>query len=322
MSDNPSLIGLFVWGYDDADCYLWQTTGPMGRHGRLRFLQRELDVDHVLCLTLPSSRRSEPNVSYLQKRLLKLRGKAHYRREKTAMRFGFLQKDPSEITLLVYEPESAFGDEWYDAAHRMCGQVYGPDPRCTHQIRLPATWSFAESASALLAESPPQIEDKPMDLVCVTSGTRTYPGHTDRLEFIARLRDVGVPLDLFGRGLDPKLGSSGSVNSKATPLRAAKLTLAIENDASGEHYVSEKLWDPLLCWSLPLYYGSTAADSMIPTDSFIRLPDLGEAGVQAVRDALANPGLWAQRVEAIAEARKRILGEHNLMNWAERVMPV
>jgi hypothetical protein len=93
-------------------------------------------------------------------------------------------------------------------------------------------------------------------------------------------------MSIYGRGVPDDLKPIGPVADKAEVLRRAHLTLAIENWWTDELYVSEKLWDPLLCWSLPLYFGSRAADAMIPTDSFVRLPDLGDAGVETVRSAL------------------------------------
>jgi hypothetical protein len=82
--------------------------------------------------------------------------------------------------------------------------------------------------------------------------------------------------------------------------------------------VTEKLWDALLCWCLPIYYGSGAAEKMIPEDAIVRLPDLGEGGLDVVRKALADPGLWERRLPAIAEARRRALGDLRLVSWIER----
>ncbi len=101
-------------------------------------------------------------------------------------------------------------------------------------------------------------------------------------------------------------------------LRPARFVLALENYARGDCYVTEKMWDPLLSWSLPLYFGSRAADRVIPTEAFVRLPDLADAGVACVRGALAHPEWWDDRLDAMAEARRRILGELRMVEWIRR----
>ncbi|MEM8806901.1 MAG: glycosyltransferase family 10, partial [Cyanobacteria bacterium P01_G01_bin.38] len=91
--------------------------------------------------------------------------------------------------------------------------------------------------------------------------------------------------------------------------------LAIENYADNQWYVSEKLWDALLAWCLPIYYGGVAADQLLPKGSFLRLPSLDEKGVQYIREVIASPDLWHERRDAIAEARQVILHKLNLLNW-------
>jgi hypothetical protein len=202
--------------------------------------------------------------------------------------------------------------------------VYAPDDRATHPFVLPSTWSFPERAGVLRDESPPDEagDDRPIPLVCVTSGKSLWRGHDARLDFLRRLRDEGIPFELFGRSLPADLNPRGPLQSKASVLRAARLTLAIENADEGERYVTEKLWDPLICWSLPLYFGSRAADRVAPEGSFIRVPDFADAGVAAVREAIANPGLRRERLGAIRAARRAALGPLRLVEWLDAVTRV
>jgi hypothetical protein len=85
--------------------------------------------------------------------------------------------------------------------------------------------------------------------------------------------------------------------------------LAIENYADNEWYASEKLWDPLLAWCLPIYYGGSAADRLLPAGSFLRLPSLDQAGIDYIREVTATPDAWLAAQDAIAEARQVILHE-------------
>ncbi|TAF59142.1 MAG: glycosyltransferase, partial [Oscillatoriales cyanobacterium] len=80
-------------------------------------------------------------------------------------------------------------------------------------------------------------------------------------------------------------------------------------------YVSEKLWDALLAWNLPIYYGGSAADKLLPAGSFLRLPSLDEKGVEFIKEVIATPDCWHEARDKIAEARQIILHELNLLNW-------
>jgi hypothetical protein len=91
--------------------------------------------------------------------------------------------------------------------------------------------------------------------------------------------------------------------------------LAIENYAENDWYVSEKLWDSLLSWCLPIYYGGSAADKLLPSGSFLRLPSLDEKGLAYIQDVIATPDAWYEAKDAIAEARQIILHKLNLLNW-------
>ena len=88
-----------------------------------------------------------------------------------------------------------------------------------------------------------------------------------------------------------------------------------KNYAGNSWYVSEKLWDSLLAWCLPIYYGGSAADKLLPPGSFLRLPSLDEKGIAYIKEVIATPDAWFEAKEAIAEARQIILHKLNLLNW-------
>lgn len=304
-------IGVFQWRQDWADLWVSQCDGPFGRHRDVELRPFDARADHVLLIGPPVSPSGHPRLPYLQKKRAKLAGR--YDAERLRHAVGLLGRSRDDLTMLVYEPACAFTDAWFETARELCSRVYAPDARGTHPTRLPATWSFPDRLGALRDEPP--APDRPIDLACITSGKRLWPGHDERLDFLRAVRAAGVPMDLFGRALPSDLAPRGPVLSKATVYRAARFALVLENDTAGDLYVTEKLWDALICWTLPIYYGSGAADHVAPAGSFIRLPDLGPAGLECVREALANPGLWDERRDAIAEARRRALHELNLVEW-------
>ncbi|MBD0270052.1 MAG: glycosyltransferase, partial [Cyanobacteria bacterium Co-bin8] len=136
-----------------------------------------------------------------------------------------------------------------------------------------------------------------------------------RLDFLQQLQAHEVEFDLYGRDLPDWATTSGSVGNKWNVMAPYYYNLAIENYAENDWYASEKLWDALLAWCLPIYYGGGAADKLLPPGSFLRLPSLDEKGLQYIQAVTATPDAWYEARSAIAEARQIILHQLNLLNW-------
>jgi hypothetical protein len=306
-------VGVFVLGRAKADQFWNQCDEPYGRHRGLVLRANDADADHVLCVGTPVPPGRRARLPWWSRWPKSRRSAARLARtEEVWDRAGL---DPARTDVLHYEPPTNVTDADYAVARRRASRVFGPDARATHPLVLPATWMADGTLAELRDEAPPA---KPVCLATVTSGKAWLDGHRARLGFLDALRRAGVPFELFGSDLPPPLRGRGPVASKSQVLRPARFALAIENYAEGDLYVTEKLWDPLLCWSLPLYFGSRAADRLVPPESFVRLPDLGAGGVDAVRAAVARPSLWEERLDAVAEARRRALGDLRLVEWIRR----
>jgi hypothetical protein len=106
-----------------------------------------------------------------------------------------------------------------------------------------------------------------------------------------------------GRGFEP-------VSDKAEAIAPHRYHLVLENNDLGCFW-TEKLADPFLGWSLPLFAGARAALDDFPEGSMIYL-DLKDpaACIDQVERILAeNP--YESRLPAIAAAREKLLHEHN-----------
>lgn len=300
--------------------YLWnQCDGALGRHGDLQLVRWGRDADRVFVMNWPSPPGGARRAIGWRRHLWKL-----FRKPTAPLRarygYRWLAREPGDVDVMLYEPPEII-PEWLMAlSKRHAGRVFSPDARATHPIALPAMWTVPYGVKMLASIAPRTIE-KPVGVVAISSGAppgkSLIAGHHARLDFYERLHRAGVGLELFGRGLPARTGGRGPVQDKSSVLWPARLALVIENSV-GEGYVTEKLWDALACWCLPVYFGSAAADAMIPPEAMVRLPDLGERGVETLREALADEGLWARRLEAIAEARRRMLGELRLVEWLTR----
>lgn len=66
---------------------------------------------------------------------------------------------------------------------------------------------------------------------------------------------------------------------------------------------------------MPIYYGGGAAEKLLPSGSFLKLPSLDEKGMAYIKEVTANADAWHEAKEAIAEARQIILHKLNLLEW-------
>lgn len=311
-------LGVFHELHLSAD-FLWnQCDGPLGRSGGVAVRSGDRGAEHALVINWPVPPGGSRRAGGWKRHLYKAGG-----RSTTPLRIqsGYLWLNrPRETTwALLYEPPPLITDCMLESALEHCSRVYAPDPRATHPITLPSMWTFEDDLQALRTQPPPL---KTVPLAAVSSGKPSgkllIPGHEARLSFFHRAKEAGLPLEVFGRGMPASLSPRGPVASKASVLRPARLALVIENYTEGEQYVTEKLWDALVCWCLPVYFGSRAADTMIPSDAILRLPDLGDNGLRVLRDAVSSPTLWEDRLPAIAEARKLAMGRLRMVEWVKR----
>ncbi|MCV3213564.1 glycosyltransferase family 10 [Plectonema radiosum NIES-515] len=205
----------------------------------------------------------------------------------------------------------------YENASKYCGYVSGPDDFAPIPEYMPAIWYHANSFREL-NEMPPPEKVRPCSWI--TSGIDRTANHQQRLNFLKMLRQSGLVFDLYGRDLPNWAEGNGKVNNKWHCMAPYYYNLAIENYADNNWYVSEKLWDSILAWCLPIYYGGSAADKLLPPGSFLRLPSIDEKGLAYIQEVTSTPDAWYAAKEAIAEARQIILHKLNLLNWLDNAV--
>jgi hypothetical protein len=200
----------------------------------------------------------------------------------------------------------------YQVASQYCGYISGPDKFAPIPEYMPAIWYLRSSFEELNTGKVPEKQK-----ICswITSGISRTENHRKRLAFLRLLQENNLEFDLYGRDLPDWSNSLGMVENKSNAIAPYYYNLAIENYAENDLYVSEKLWDSLLGWCLPIYYGGEAADKLLPKGSFLRLPSLDEKGLAYIQDVTSSLDAWYEAKEKIAEARQIILHELNLLQW-------
>jgi Glycosyltransferase family 10 (fucosyltransferase) C-term len=199
----------------------------------------------------------------------------------------------------------------YNQAKPYANYIFGPDDDAPQPDYMPAIWYLSNSFDDL-NQLPPPVKQKSCSWI--TSGIDRTANHRDRLAFLKLIHESETDCDFYGRGL-PDWARAGSINNKWYGMAPYYYNLAIENYADNNWYVSEKLWDSLLSWCLPIYYGGAAADKLLPPGSFLRLPSMDEKGLKYIQEVTATPDAWYEAQDAIAEARQIILHQLNLVSW-------
>lgn len=140
----------------------------------------------------------------------------------------------------------------------------------------------------------------------VTSNKAHTEFHKKRLVFLDIIKQkIPDHIELYGRGFK-------SVDDKKDALLDHKYHIALEN-SGGKFTWTEKLADPLLCWTFPFYHGCDNLEDDIPAGAFdyidIENPD---QVINQMMDAVKND-LWTKRKKHMSKARDIIFSDFNIM---------
>lgn len=128
-------------------------------------------------------------------------------------------------------------------------------------------------------------------LICsIVSALHQIPGHHPRREFLENFSKANPQFDMYGRF--HKLATQipayrGPSTSKWKALSRYKYNLVIEN-ANEDYYISEKVFDALICGCMPIYYGSKKIFEILPKEWFYYLPTLDTSEIEKVNAFIAT----------------------------------
>lgn len=154
-----------------------------------------------------------------------------------------------------------------------------------------------------LVELPGVPKERDLSVIC--SAQSATPGHQQRLRFVTALKEhFQDRLDWFGNGIQ-------SIPTKWDGLAPYRYSIAIENHMA-INVITEKLWDPLLAYTLPLYAGAPNARELLPEFSLVELNIADLNGSIETIESLLSENLYESRIDAIRQARAEILGPLNV----------
>lgn len=208
-----------------------------------------------------------------------------------------------ESWLLSLEPPARMR-RWERSSYRYFDRVLTTWPDLPDRCQPCVNWFPDMNYDQFHAQQPPQ---KHHNLSWVTSNNADLHGHKLRHRFISELKTSGVEFDLYGRGFT-------AIADKADGLLPYKYSLAIENFQIADYW-TEKIADPLLCWSIPFYWGAPNIDSYFPAGSYIAIdPRKPEWSLQKINEIL-DSDYYEKHLPLLAEARKLVLERYQLLPY-------
>lgn len=172
-------------------------------------------------------------------------------------------------------------------------------------------WHYKKSYDEIKAAQPP-IKTELISTLC-SSKQMPYTAHAQRYSFTQRLKREISELEVFGRGVR-------FIANKADAIDPYKFHLTIENHIA-EHHWTEKLADAFLGYTVPIYCGCTNVYDYFPEDSLLHI-DINDfdGSLRAIKTLLSTEGEYERRLDAVKEARRRVLDEYNLPAMISRII--
>jgi hypothetical protein len=136
-------------------------------------------------------------------------------------------------------------------------------------------------------------------------------GHIHRIDFLQFLESKGdIALDIFNQdnihGFANYRGKVSPSIDKSKGIVPYKYYFMAENNYE-PNFITEKLWEPILCETLVFYYGCPNANQYIDERAYVQLDMYDfEKSYQTIKQAIAEDW-WSQRIDYIRAEKKKIL---------------
>lgn len=148
--------------------------------------------------------------------------------------------------------------------------------------------NFHHWATAKVLNSFNRAERK-KQIFALTSGLSGIPGNALRKKFIERLSKSNNQFDFYGRFSRDAFSLKnyrGLCSLKYRLLASYKYNLILENSPMEEGYITEKIFDALICGCMPVFHGTDKIFELIPAKWFYYLPSLDDSEVEKLNNFL------------------------------------
>jgi len=165
-------------------------------------------------------------------------------------------------------------------------------------------WYYGKDYDTIISVTHP-TKTKKISTVC-SNKRQGHTIHRRRYDFTKVMEERTPELERFGRGFT-------WLETKADGLDDYEFHVAIEN-----HYApnvwTEKLADAFLGFTVPIYYGCPNVYDYFPKESLIQIDIFDtEGSIAKIKEIIATEGEYERRLDAVKEARRRVIEEYNLL---------
>lgn len=223
---------------------------------------------------------------------------------------------------LAYEPIYFLGmnDEFIVYAqkyigHYFIGDLYGlPSPFIEGYSFLtydPPSWiKYINDSEKLNISMNKIMEKKTKRMSIMVSHKKIAPGHIYRHKLVEQILNTNLPIDIYGNGCvyynlinDPRIKGGFAPDEMCKMYKEYQFHIAIENFQSSS-YVSEKIINPLLYGTTPLYLGCINVDSYLPNENIIKLTYDIEEDMKLIQDIIENPNKYLKQIDVLDIEKK------------------
>lgn len=193
-------------------------------------------------------------------------------------------------------------------------------------------WWLKYDYDYLMSLKPP---NKTKKLCAIVSNAESHEYHKARKAWLRRFTDLLMDekkskedFNLYGRIIPDTentkyfyhgpLGSSdsrGAASSGGNDHMSGKEEILIEHkyivefDAVGDNYFSERVFDDMLLWCLPIYWGGRGLHKYLPKHSFANF-NIDGSGLDVAM--LSNTNFYEENLDCLSKARQILLNELQL----------
>jgi hypothetical protein len=194
---------------------------------------------------------------------------------------------------LAFEPPFFLGlsNQFIDYAKKNIGKYFIGD-----KYLLPEP--FVEHYGYMWHMPPLTYVPKKTKLISITfSEKQQTDGHKYRHKLVQQILRTKLPIDIYGRGCRYYSGDQRIKGEfqELEPYESYSFTICIENQRTS-HYFSEKITNPLLCGTIPIYLGCNNIDTYFP-EMIIHLTSFLSTDMNIIQTIVENPDKFMNKID-------------------------
>jgi len=235
--------------------------------------------------------------------------------------------EPSKTIIFHMEPWCGSQDQSWGV--KTWGEWATPDPSKFLQVRShdnyintgfwQVSWTYSDFKTKVIEKS----LDLGNTISSVCSSKYFDPGHIKRIDFLKFLEAKNIQIDIYNsdntHNFKSYKGRADPSIDKEKGIIPYKYYFMCENNIE-KNFITEKLWEPILCETLCFYWGCPNVSEYIDPRAYVQLDmDDFEASYTIVQEAIKS-NLWEQRLPYIKEAKEKVLEYYGFFPTLERIL--